>query len=555
MVAHRLSEVDNFEILLIEAGDDPPYSTEIVHLSPVTFIPEIDWGYKTEYDGRTCLGYKDERCTWPRGKVLGGSSTTNSMLYVRGRPYDYDRWANLTGDPVWRYENVLRYFKKSEDFQSKENYSNSTLHYHGIGGLQSVGDLFTDNEYCRRKQDAIFGGFKELGYPINEDESDPGTFLGVSKLRGTVRDGKRCSTAKAFVLSAKHRRNLKVTRRTLACRLLTVKHTTRGVEVSNRSGQRLKVYARREVIVSGGAINSAQLLLLSGIGPRDHLDEMGIPIVKDLPVGYNLHDHVNYLGFIVGFDTRTPNTRLSFTDAVYQFLSRSTGVLTGTDLNSMSLFADVLEDNDGPSSTAHITMTDYRFNNTLKLNQTIGSYKREIRDSYVRHVRQSDVVQFTPTGSLIFSKGRILLNGVNPKSPPRIMPNYFADVRDRELLLGAIDLLVRFVKTEPMKNAGARILRLDIPGCNGKTYLTREYWNCTLDYVIGTSYHPVGSVKMGSKDDLTAVLDSRLRVKGIKRLRVVDASIMPEIVSGNTNAPAIMIGEIGSDFIKEDNVK
>lgn len=562
VVANRLSEIDSFKVLLIEAGPvKVPYGTEIPYTSVLDHPSDIDWNYKTEFDGKTCLGFKGERCPWPRGKVLGGSTVLNYLLYVRGQSNDYDRWATLTGDAVWKYENVLRYFKKSEDFRPIE--ANSDAQYHSVGGYQTVDDFFTDTEYDRDKINGIFSGFAELGVPIIEDESNARHRTGITKAKGTLRDGKRCSVAKAFLSPIRHRENFKMAGNSLATEILIDKRTSTayGVEILRKKRHRLRIFAKREVIVSGGTVNSAQLLLLSGIGPRDHLDEIGIPVVRDAPVGYNLQDHANLLAFVVGFDgSRNPNSRLSFADSLYEYISRSTGPYAGTDLKCVSSFIRVADavtttDDDDSLPNIHVTMTDFRYKDAYKAEATMKGYKDEIVRSLVKYVDQSDVLQITPATAKVFSKGRILLNSTDPTKAPRIIPNYFSDSRDREHMLNAVDFLTRLVReTEAMKNMSARLLQLDIPACNAETFPTRDYWNCTIDQLMSTSFHPVGSVKMGSDDDSSAVLDSKLRVKGIKKLRVVDASVMPEIVSGNTNAPVIMIGEMGADFIKADSL-
>ncbi|XP_031363941.1 glucose dehydrogenase [FAD, quinone] isoform X2 [Apis dorsata] len=287
VVANRLSEIPKWNVLLLEAGPDENEVTDVPSLAAYLQLTKIDWKYKTEPTGKACLAMKDGRCNWPRGKVLGGSSVLNYMLYVRGNKHDYDHWESM-GNPGWGYDQALYYFKKSED--NRNPYLQKSP-YHSTGGYLTV----QESPWKTPLVVAFVQAGTEIGYENRDINGERQT--GFMIAQGTIRRGSRCSTAKAFLRPIRLRRNIHTAMNCHVTRILIdpIAMRATGVEFV-RDGRRQIVRARKEVILSAGAINSAQILMLSGIGPKEHLRHIGIPVIKDLPVGDNLQDHVGMGG-------------------------------------------------------------------------------------------------------------------------------------------------------------------------------------------------------------------------------------------------------------------
>lgn len=293
VLANRLSEIKNWNILLLEAGGDENEISDVPSLAAYLQLTKIDWQYKTEPQTTACLGMVGRRCNWPRGKVLGGSSVLNYMLYVRGNRYDYDHWRDL-GNPGWGYEHVLEYFKKSED--NRNPYLQNSK-YHNKGGLLTV----QESPWKTPLVAAFVEAGTEIGYENRDINGEYQT--GFMIAQGTIRRGSRCSTAKAFIRPARLRKNLHVALRSHVTKMIInpITMQAHGVEFI-RNGVKQVVYAKKEVILSAGAISSPQLMMLSGLGPADHLRELGIPLLKNLSVGDNLQDHLGFGGITFNVD-------------------------------------------------------------------------------------------------------------------------------------------------------------------------------------------------------------------------------------------------------------
>lgn len=321
VVANRLSEIKHWRILLLEAGPDENEISDVPSLAAYLQLSKLDWGYKTEPSNKSCLGMKNNRCNWPRGKVLGGSSVLNYMLYVRGNRYDYDLWESL-GNPGWGWKNALYYFKKSED--NRNPYLARTKH-HSKGGYLTV----QESPWHSPLVAAFVEAGTELGYEnrdINGEKQQ-----GFMIAQGTIRRGSRCSTAKAFLRPVRLRKNLHVAMNAQVTRVLIddIKMQATGVEFV-RYGHKYRITARREVILSAGAINTPQLLMLSGIGPKAHLESLGIRVLKDLPVGENMQDHVGMGGmtFLVDKPIAIIQDRLNPATTTNQYVLNERGPMT-----------------------------------------------------------------------------------------------------------------------------------------------------------------------------------------------------------------------------------
>ncbi|RXJ71603.1 choline dehydrogenase [Veronia nyctiphanis] len=513
VVASRLSENPFIKVLLIEAGskDNNPWLHIPVGYFKTMHNPKTDWCFITEPDP----GINNRQLQWPRGKVLGGSSALNGLLYIRGQREDYDRWSDL-GNAGWSYDEVLPYFKKSEDQERGEDA------YHGAGGPLKVSDL----RLRRPIADMFIEAAKNSGIPYNNDCNGKDQ-EGVGFYQQTASNGLRCSTAKAFLKSAKSRTNLDIVTCSHATKVLIENQRAVGVEFE-KNGERHRVFAEKEVILSCGAIGSPQILQLSGIGPKALLEKYDIPLVCDLPgVGENLQDHLQ-IRLVYKTSQRTLNDELNniFKRMAVglQYIFTQSGPLTLA-ASQVYVFTKSNEDEPRPDIQFHM--------------QPLSADKPG-DGVHPFSAFTSSVCQLRP-----YSRGRVRIVSSDPKVHPAIDSCYLSDQRDQQVAIDAIKVARRIANTSPLAE---HIISEHVPGEN---YQTDEELLAAARKYSQTIYHPTSTCKMGK--DATSVVDERLRVHGVKNLRIVDASIMPEITSGNTNAPTIMIGEKAVDMIIQDH--
>ncbi|XP_055678789.1 glucose dehydrogenase [FAD, quinone]-like [Lutzomyia longipalpis] len=545
VLANRLSENPDWKILLLEAGGDPPIEAAIPALASAMYKTQYDWNYNTE----SKENINRYATIWPLGKMLGGSSSMNLMAYVRGNEDDYNRWEAL-GNPTWGFDDVLPYFKKSECNRNPEIADAFGGYYHSTDGLLSV-QLWSGNNSLTSD---IIEAARELGYPFVQDVN-ANRHTGFTFLQATINDGIRASTAAAFLVPAKDRPNLHVVKQAHVLNLeIDGKGVVSGVKVLLRGQQVLSAYAEKEVIVSSGTINSPQILMLSGIGPADHLNEMGLPVVSNLQVGKNLQNHPAIL-LALKVDPDTPAA--SETDslqAFFQYLTGHKGPFSTISLQGITGFVN-LEDPLGLYPDFQITHTFFQKgqqSNAEGFLKSVGFSNFQFVEKLGAEVEKSGVLFVSLAYLQEKSRGEVLLRSVEPAEKPRIFPNNLSEESDVEILLKAIRWYLQFLNTEPFRSRQVTLLELQLPECQGLEFGSDDYWLCYLEHLIRTFSHPVGTCKMGPDSDPDAVVNSRLRVRGTTGLRVVDASIMPYIVRGNTNAPTIMIAEKAADFIKED---
>ncbi|XP_015431029.1 PREDICTED: glucose dehydrogenase [FAD, quinone]-like [Dufourea novaeangliae] len=556
VIANRLSENGNWSVLLLEAGQEEPEVSDVPMAFASLELSPVDWQFKTEPSNRYCLAMNNRQCNWPRGKTLGGSSVLNAMLYIRGNKNGYDEWERL-GNPGWNYESVLPYFKKSEDMRIEE-YKNSP--YHSTGGYLTV-------EYFKHRTplvDYLMKAGQDMGYDVVDSNGPKQT--GFTFSHGTLRDGLRCSTAKAFLRSVSKRKNLHVSLQSTAEKILVYNESKTAHSVQFRVGSKLyKVKARREIILSAGSIQSPQLLMVSGIGPKDHLNEVGIPLVHDSPgVGQNLQDHISIGGMAYLIDkpaNYTGKEHFAFNlpksitlKAFKEFTKDHTGPLYSYPLSEGMAFINTKYANKSE---------DYPdiqlFLSTITDNTDGGIFVKRgcnVNDEFYEKMYQNilfqDAYQIMPLLLKPRSRGYIKLRSKDVHQHPIIVPNYFKDPQDLNVLADAAKFIYELSQTPTMKLLNTRPNPNLIPRCSVFPFPSEDYWKCFAQHYSMTIYHPSGTCKMGPAKDPMAVVDPRLRVHGISRLRVVDASIMPKISAGNTNAPTIMIAEKAADMIKED---
>ncbi|KAF2899059.1 hypothetical protein ILUMI_07115 [Ignelater luminosus] len=541
IVANRLSQVKDWKVLLLEAGSYPSALSEIpALLFSLQRTPE-DWQYQMEPCKTCCLGLKSGTCYCPRGKVLGGSSVLNAMYYVRGNPSDFDGWAEA-GNTGWDYKSVVKHFKKFEGCQDPD------YPFYGKDGELKL----TRYKSQQPIRDILTDAYSELGYNQEYNEEKP---TGSWDCFMSINEGTRFSTSKSFLGTVKDRKNLYVALNAQVGKLMVdgSKKAIRGVEV-RINGKILKVKAKKEVILSAGTINSPQILMNSGIGPKEHLENLGINLVKDLNVGDNLQDHVIFPLFLsIDKSAVKQKSDLDKIDDFYQYFMHKRGPLTGIEITNFMGFINTKNDSIFPDIQLFHVLHE---TNDLYLLPTITSsfnLPDELIATFQETNRNSCNFFLIPQVMKPKSRGRIRLRSADPFHTPMIFPNYFSDEsnEDVELLLEGIKFAKKLTHTETLKKYRAKPVEYTLPNCKEFTFDTDEFWRCAIRNIGTHVYHQVGTCKMGPGGDPTTVVDPKLRVHGVKGLRVIDGSIMPKITSGNTNAPIIMIGEKGAELIKE----
>lgn len=510
VLANRLSEDPNVQVLLLEAGskDWHPFIHMPAGLAKIVQVKSVNWAYETEPEPNM----NNRRMYWPRGKVLGGSSSINAMCYTRGQKEDYDHWAAL-GNSGWSYQDVLPYFKKSE------NCERGLTGYHGIGGPLNVQDLIYYNPLSQRFIEAA----TSLGYPANNDFSGEKQ-EGIGFYQVTQKNGKRCSTAVAYLKPALNRPNLTVITHALAHRVLVEGTRAVGIEYSQK-GNVSKALADKEVILSGGAINSPQLLMLSGIGPAHQLKDKDVKVVQDLPgVGKNLQDHLDACTL---YECTQPIT--------YDVIRNIREVTVGLNYYLFRKGPGTSNVAEAGGFVCSPLATDQRPDVQLH-------FLPALLDDHGRNRMKENGMTIHTCDLRPASRGELLLKSAKPNEHPIIHANYLAAEKDVAMMIECVKIARAIFHAKPFTEyLGKEIF----PGAKIRT--DKEILSF-IRQKAETIYHPIGTCKMGN--DEMAVVDPELKVRGIEHLRVVDASIMPILLSGNTNAPTVMIAEKAADLIK-----
>jgi len=518
VLANRLTQNKNVEVLLIEAGARDDYLW--IHI-PVGYLhcignPRTDWLFNTEPDP----GLGGRALIYPRGKVLGGSSSINGMIYMRGQKQDYERWAEACGDDAWRWERVLPLFKKSED------------HYRGASDVHGAGGEWRVEK--QRLSWKILDAFRDAAAEVGihkVDDFNTGDNAGSSYFEVNQRRGIRLNTAKAFLKPAAQRQNLTIMTGCHVERLLIEQLDSgpvcRGVQFTG-GGKAYSARARRETLLAAGAIGSPHILQLSGIGEGAHLQRHGVQPLVDLPgVGENLQDHLQLRMVYKVQGVKTLNTSAASwfgkmkIGIEYAFLRSGPMSMAPSQLGA---FAKSSPQQATPDLQYHVQPLSLE-----KFGDPLHGFP----------AFTASVCNLRPT-----ARGHVRLSTHDSYAPPKITPNYLSTQEDRQTAAAALSLTRRIVSAPALSRYQPQEFK------PGPHYRTEEELAEAAGLIGTTIFHPVGTCKMGKTDDPLAVVDSQLRVRGVGRLRVVDASIMPFITSGNTNSPTLMIAEKAAELVK-----
>lgn len=545
VVANRLSADGNYTVLLLEAGDEPTPMMYIPFFAPFSANASNSWQYYTTEQKNACLGFDGHRAPMTQGKVLGGTSGINSMSFVRGNKNDFDSWETVYHAEGWNYTSVLEYFKQIERFNITD--ANSTYSYHGFSGETPV----NYPKFYSNLSHVFLNACNESGYEYIDYNAKTGP--GYSRLQSNTENGVRMSAYTCFLQHSWPKfKKLHISKSSTATKIIFDNETkATGVEFT-RNGQKMNVSVGREVIVSAGAIGSPKLLMLSGIGPADHLTERQIKVVADLPVGKNLQDHVVFLGLVV--TTNKDEIGLDGIDStkLLEYMKNHTGLLTLPGAYEALLFLSS-SDNSGPEEPPDIKLALTAVFPSPLIQQS-AHVTSEFYKAFYEPLITQNKTGFMNTITMVQpeSRGTVKLNDTDVNGPPLIDPAMLSVQSDVERTVKGVLKVMKLFQQRSMLDIGAKIHNGTHPQCNHLPMWSEDYVRCFLNHSGFPSMHVCCTCRMGN--DSKAVVDARLRVRGgVKGVRVVDASVMPRITSGNTHAPVLMIGAKAASMILEDS--
>jgi choline dehydrogenase-like flavoprotein len=512
VLAERLSQNPNNQVMLLEAGG--PDTSVLIHCPAGLALLAQSKADKWNLETVPQPALNNRRGFQPRGKTLGGSSSVNAMIYIRGNKKDYDDWAAM-GNPGWSFDEVLPYFKKSE------NNERGADAWHGTGGPFNAADLRSPNAYSP----LFVKAGVQAGYPHNTDFNGAEQ-EGVGIYQVTHKNGERHSTAKGFLALAKDRPNLQILTKALTHRILMEGKRAVGVEFE-QDGQIKQVKANKEVLLCAGAFHSPQILMLSGIGPQAHLQQHGIAVQHALPgVGQHLHDHIDIVQLF-----NAPGKTELFGISVRGLVNAVKGIFEWRNKRTGPMTTNFAEAGGFIKSNPSEPIPDLQFH------FVIAKLVNHGRTTVLGHGYSCHVCLLQPK-----SRGSLQLASKDPKAAPLIDPNFLGEREDMDKLIQGFKLMRNILSQAALKDLGAT------EAASLATVKTDADIEAFIRQYADTVYHPVGTCRMGP-DANTDVVDATLKVHGLQGLRVVDASIMPKVVSGNTNAPTVMIAEKAAEMI------
>ena len=511
VIASRLSEIPTVSVLLVEAGSQETQLYDIPLFAVFLQALPVSWRDSTEPSKQYCRAFKDNSCKWGHGKVMGGSSTLNFQVATRGHPLEYDKWVTM-GNEGWGFNDILKYFMNIENYTGYSPLQN--LDIRGKNGPISV----TNSAYQGSTGEAFINAGKEMGYE-NLDYNGYEQ-ISFSRIQTTTKNGERWSANRGYLHIARHRSNLVLSRNSFVEKILIDPDTKTAYGVQFTKGffssHRYIAKAKKEVILCAGGINSPQILLLSGVGPKDHLKEMDIKVLHDSPgVGENLQDHigVNGITFIVNVtDTIvTPNWVRPWDNTISDYINHRTGQLSYNSIQALA-FVNVAD----PSARTGIPdiellPTDVSIFNDPVAYKIYGMKEElmaEYRDYYLKNTVTIFPILMEPE-----SKGTIKLRSKDPTVRPKLVPNYLSSENDIKTMLKGVRMTLKLEETEAYKKIGARRITKPVLGCEDYKYDSDDYWICHMRYFTFTFWHFAGGCKMGPANDSMAVVDPRLKVR------------------------------------------
>ncbi|XP_041979446.1 glucose dehydrogenase [FAD, quinone]-like [Aricia agestis] len=548
-VAGRLASAGR-SVLLVEAGDEPAFISQIPGIALALAGSDMDWAYKTLPNTKSCLGLDGEYCRFVRGKALGGSTSINQMMYTRGNQKDFD--FNLTG---WTWQDMKPYILRSQRLKPPPYLPKTSLPHHNISGAIPI-EYFSDsgNPWHPR----VIQGFRSLNFPQNPDMNAESQ-IGVSQIPGYVSNGERVTAARAYLTGKTVQKNLKVLKNAQCLKIIIDKNNVaRGVTVLYKQKKVFNVFAKSEVILSAGAIGTPHILMLSGVGPKRHLEQFNIPVKSDLPVGQDMSDHAMSLALIkVDHGASNAGGILNLAkkglDAVQWLLTKS-GPLATVGLGDITTFVNTtcydfdrkqLRNSSACEVPTMQTIMSYVDRGIINLSKHIFDRVTPFNTHIWKQVfdanDNSGLMVASPVILRPRSRGYVQLTSADPLTPPTIFPNYLHEDEDVAELVRAMKIIRDLAETPVYKEHEASFLKLEFPGC--PAYDAEGYWECYVRHMTLSIHHAVGTAALGT------VVDDRLRVRGVRGLRVADASVLPLLPRGNTAAAVVAVGERLADFL------
>ncbi|CAG9862003.1 unnamed protein product [Phyllotreta striolata] len=538
VIASRLSE-ENFTVLVLEAGQFADNGAlQIPRMAQTGWLSDYNWGFKSIPQTTACLGSINNQCPYPRGRGVGGTTLMNGLIYDRGSQQIYNLYSRIARDHSWSYRNVLKYFKKSEHFHWTNPNAPVDPFYHGYEGLFDVQHKVPDI----RINDLFLRANRELGTPAND--ANGRSRFGATIAQIYTKNGRRVDTGTAFVKPFLDRSNLKVLTGSYVTKIAINGQKRAERVIFTNNGTIYSAKANKEIILSAGSVSSPHILMLSGVGPKKHLESLGIKVVEDLEVGTKFLDQPGTKNFM--FSSNYPANEQSLKEQLQEYL-KGYGLLTAATDGQGITFLRVLVPDEGISDLEIINDVS----SPSDLDRIANGWRN---DTYKELWGNGNLsISFSLRCLSTKSVGTLRLKSNDPYEYPLIDPNYLSDDKqqDIEILYRGIQHVFKLADTPAFRSINMTYVTRPLSACKQHRFKSKQYWYCFLRQVSLTAAHPVATCAMGADRSKGAVVDSELRVFGVKGLRVADASVLPLPIDGHTSVPCLMVGEKISDVIKK----